>query len=219
MKVRTKTKKVDKAWLHDHLTDPYVRLAQKEGYRSRAAYKLQQIDEQFKLVRPGQLVVDLGAAPGAWSQYLRRRFAPDGAATGALDGSIIALDVLDFEPIDGVTFLHGDFRDDAVLQRLRDAVGGRPVDLVVSDMAPNLSGIESADGARIAHLVELAVEFSAAHLKPGGALVVKAFHFSGYSQLVELFKRTFRTVKPFKPKASRDRSSETFLVGIGLKNS
>jgi 23S rRNA (uridine2552-2'-O)-methyltransferase len=219
MKVRTKSKKVDKAWLHDHLTDPYVRLAQKEGYRSRAAYKLQQIDEQFKLVRPGQLVVDLGATPGAWSQYLRRRFAPDGAATGALDGSIIALDVLDFEPIDGVTFLQGDFREEAVLQRLHDAVGSRPVDLVVSDMAPNLSGIESADGARIAHLVELAVEFSAAHLKPGGALVVKAFHFSGYSQLVELFKRTFRVVKPFKPKASRDRSSETFLVGIGLKSS
>ena len=217
MKVRTKSKKVDKAWLHGHLTDPYVKLAQKEGYRARAAYKLKQIDEQFGLVRPGQLVVDLGAAPGAWSQYLRRRFAPDGAAAGALNGAIVALDVLDFEPIEGVTFIRGDLRDDAVLATLSEAVAGRPVDLVVSDMAPNLSGIESADSARIAHLVELAVEFASRHLAPDGALVAKAFHGSGYSQLVELFKRTFRVVKPFKPKASRDRSAETFLVGIGLK--
>lgn len=218
MKVRARSKKVDKAWLHDHLTDPYVKLAQKEGYRARAAYKLKQIDEQFKLVRPGQLVVDLGAAPGAWSQYLRRRFAPDGAAAGALNGGIVALDMLDFEPIEGVTFIHGDLRDDAVLARLLEAVGGRPVDLVLSDMAPNLSGIETADAARIAHLVELAVDFAACNLKSDGALVAKAFHGSGYSQLVELFKRTFRVVKPFKPKASRDRSAETFLVGIGLKS-
>ena len=217
MKARTKSKKVDKAWLHGHLTDPYVKLAQKEGYRARAAYKLKQIDEQFGLVRPGQLVVDLGAAPGAWSQYLRRRFAPDGAAAGALNGAIIALDVLDFEPIEGVTFIRGDLRDDAVLGALSEAVAGRPVDLVVSDMAPNLSGIESADSARVAHLVELAVEFASRHLAPDGALVAKAFHGSGYSQLVELFKRTFRVVKPFKPKASRERSAETFLVGIGLK--
>ena len=217
MKVRTKSRKVDKAWLHDHLSDPYVKLAQKEGYRTRAAYKLKQIDEQFGLVKPGQLVVDLGAAPGAWSQYLRRRFAPAGAAAGALDGAIVAIDLLDVEPIEGVAFIRGDLRDDAVLDALTAAVAGRPVDLVVSDLAPNLSGIESADSARVAHLVELAVGFSVTHLKPGGALVAKAFHGSGYSQLVEQFKRSFRVVKPFKPKASRDRSAETFLIGIGLK--
>ncbi|PPE70838.1 RlmE family RNA methyltransferase [Caldimonas thermodepolymerans] len=217
MKIKTKSKKVNKAWLHDHLTDPYVKLAQKEGYRSRAAYKLKEIDEEMQLIRPGQLVVDLGAAPGAWSQYVRRKFAGAGAAAGELDGTIIALDLLDFEPIEGVTFIQGDFREDSVLERLKEAVGGRPVDVVVSDMAPNLSGIEVSDAARIAHLVELAVEFAQAHLKPEGALVCKVFHGSGYSQLVELFKRTFRMVKAIKPKASRDRSAETFLVGRGLK--
>jgi 23S rRNA (uridine2552-2'-O)-methyltransferase len=222
MKIKTKSKKVNKAWLHDHLTDPYVKLAQKEGYRARAAYKLKEIDEELKLLRPGQLVVDLGATPGAWSQYVRRRFAPrdagaGGAASGALNGTIIALDILEFEPIEGVTFIQGDFRDDAVLRRLEEAVAGRPVDVVVSDMAPNLSGIESSDSARIAHLVELAVDFAGNHLVPGGALVCKVFHGSGYSQLVKLFKDRFRTVKPIKPKASRDKSSETFLVGISLK--
>ena len=222
MKIKTKSKKVNKAWLADHMNDPYVKLAQKEGYRARAAYKLKEIDEALGLAKPGQVVVDLGAAPGAWSQYLRRKFAPKeagtgGAAVGQLNGTIIALDLLDFEPIEGVAFLQGDFRDDAVLQQLKDAVAGRPVDLVVSDMAPNLSGIASSDSARIAHLVELAVEFSLAHLKPDGALVAKVFHGSGYSQLVELFKRSFRVVKPIKPKASRDKSAETFLVGIGLK--
>lgn len=217
MKVQTKSKKVNKAWLNDHVNDPYVKRAQKDGYRARAAYKLQEIDETLHLVRRGQTVVDLGAAPGAWSQYLRRRFAPDGAAAGALDGTIVALDLLDFEPIEGVTFLQGDFREPEVAQRLADALGGRPVDLVVSDMAPNLSGIESSDSARISHLVELAVEFAVAHLRPDGALVCKAFHGSGYSQLVRLFKDTFRVVKPIKPKASRDKSAETFLVGIGLK--
>ena len=224
MKVKTKSKKVNKAWLNDHVNDPYVKLAQRDGYRARAAYKLKEIDEALGLVRPGQVVVDLGAAPGAWSQYLRRRFAPralgsGGAATGELDGTIIALDLLEFEPIDGVQVILGDFREDAVMARLEAALGGRPVDLVVSDMAPNLSGIESADSARIAHLVELAVDFSLRHLKPEGALVAKLFHGSGYSQLVQLFKRSFRVVKPIKPKASRDKSSETFIVGIGLKKS
>lgn len=222
MKVKTKSKKVNKAWLNDHVTDPYVKLAQKEGYRARAAYKLKEIDEALSLLKPGQLVVDLGAAPGAWSQYIRRKFAPKtagvgGAATGALDGVIIALDLLDFEPVDGVQFIQGDFREDAVLQQLRNAVNGRSVDVVVSDMAPNLSGIESSDSARIANLVELAVEFAQETMKPGGALVCKVFHGSGYSQLVELFQKSFRVVKPIKPKASRDKSSETFLVGIGLK--
>ena len=218
MKVKTKSKKVNKAWLSDHLNDPYVKQAQKDGYRARAAYKLKEIDETLGLIKPGMRVVDLGSTPGAWSQYLRRRLSPGGAAVGALDGVIVALDILPMEAVEGVTFLLGDFREDAVLAQLDEAVGGQPLDVVVSDMAPNLSGIESSDAARISHLVELAVDFAQAHLKPGGALVVKLFHGSGYSQLVKLFKERFKVVKPIKPKASRDKSSETFLVGIGLKN-
>ncbi|MDE2145990.1 MAG: RlmE family RNA methyltransferase [Burkholderiales bacterium] len=217
MKIASKSKKINKAWLNDHVNDPYVKLAQKDGYRARAAYKLKEIDESLKLLKPGQVVVDLGAAPGAWSQYLRRKFAPAGAAVGALDGTIIALDLLNFEPIEGVTFVQGDFREAPVAQALAAVLGGRPVDVVVSDLAPNLSGIESSDSARVAHLVELAVEFAQAHLRPDGALVCKAFHGSGYSQLVKLFKDSFRVVKPIKPKASRDKSAETFLVGLGLK--
>lgn len=217
MKVKTKSKKVNKSWLNDHVNDPYVKLAQKEGYRARAAYKLKEIDETFRLIKPGVVVVDLGSAPGAWCQYVRRKLAPEGAAAGELPGTIVAVDLLPMEPVEGVTFLQGDFRDDAMLQRVDDVLQSRAVDVVLSDMAPNLSGIESADAARIAHLVELALEFAKSHLKPDGALVVKLFHGSGYSQLVQLFKETFRTVKPLKPKASRDKSSETFLVGIGLK--
>ncbi|MBS0389538.1 MAG: RlmE family RNA methyltransferase [Proteobacteria bacterium] len=217
MKVQTKSKKVNKAWLNEHVNDPYVKAAQKDGYRARAAYKLKEIDEHFGLIRPGHTVVDLGCAPGAWSQYLRRRLSPGGAAVGQLNGTIIGLDILPMEPIEGVTFLQGDFRDEEVLARLQQAVQGRPVDLVVSDMAPNLSGVESVDAVRIAHLIELAVDFASHHLKPDGALVVKLFHGSGYTQLLQLFKDSFRVVKPVKPKASRDKSSETFLVGIGLK--
>ncbi len=217
MKTNTKSKKVNKAWLHGHVSDPYVKLAQKEGYRARAAYKLKEIDETLHLIKPGQLVVDLGATPGAWSQYLRRKFAVGGAAPGLLNGTIIALDILPFEPIEGVHFIQGDFREDAVLAELEALVAGRPVDVVVSDMAPNLSGIESTDGARIQHLVELAVDFAQSHLRPQGALVAKIFHGSGHSELVDLFKKTFRVVKALKPKASRDRSAETFLVGMGLK--
>jgi 23S rRNA (uridine2552-2'-O)-methyltransferase len=217
MKVTTKSKKVNKAWLNDHVNDPYVKMAQKDGYRARAAYKLKEIDETLRLLKPGQVVVDLGAVPGAWSQYLRRRFAPDGAAVGELHGTIIALDILDFDPIEGVTFLQGDFREEAVAKALAVALDGREVDVVLSDLAPNLSGIESSDAARVGHLVELAVEFATQHLRPEGALVCKAFHGSGYSQLVKLFKDTFKTVKPIKPKASRDKSAETFLVGLGLK--
>ena len=222
MKFKTKSKKVNKAWLNDHMNDPYVRLAQREGYRARAAYKLKEIDEALGLIRPGQVVVDLGSAPGAWSQYLRRRFAPKtagtgGAAVGELQGTIIALDILPMEPIEGVLFIQGDVREDAVLTLLHDAVAGRPVDLVVSDMAHNLTGIDVADAARMTHLIELAMDFALTHLQPGGALVTKVFHGSGYSQLVELFRKHFKVVKPLKPKASRDRSSETFLIGIGLK--
>lgn len=222
MKINSKSKKINKAWLNDHVSDPYVRLAQREGYRARAAYKLKEIDEALDLLRPGQVVVDLGAAPGAWSQYIRRRFAPreagtGGAASGQLNGALIALDLLAFEPIEDVHFIQGDFREGAVLQALQGALGGREVDVVVSDMAPNLSGIESADAARVSHLVELAVAFALEHLHARGALVCKVFHGSGYNELVKLFKSSFRVVKPIKPKASRDRSSETFLVGLGPK--
>ena len=217
MKVKTQSKKVNKAWLNDHVNDTYVKLAQKEGFRARAAYKLKEIDEQFGLIRPGSTVVDLGSAPGAWSQYVRRRLSPTGAAAGALNGTIIGLDLLPMEPIEGVVYLQGDFREPEVLEQLEGALQGRPVDVVVSDMAPNLSGIASSDAARITHLVELAVDFARAHLRPEGALVVKLFHGGGYTELVQLFRDTFHTVKPVKPKASRDKSSETFLVGIGLK--
>ena len=217
MKVKTQSKKVNKAWLNDHVNDTYVKLAQKEGFRARAAYKLKEIDEQFGLIRPGATVVDLGCAPGAWSQYVRRRLSPTGAAAGALNGTIIGLDLLPMEPIEGVVYLQGDFREPEVLEQLESALQGRPVDVVVSDMAPNLSGIAASDAARIAHLVELAVDFACTHLRPEGALVVKLFHGGGYTELVQLFRETFHTVKPVKPKASRDKSSETFLVGIGLK--
>jgi 23S rRNA (uridine2552-2'-O)-methyltransferase len=216
LKAGNKSSKVNRAWINDHVNDPYVKLAAKEGYRARAAFKLKEIDETLGLIRPGDLVVDLGCAPGAWSQYLRRRFAPASGA-GPLHGTILAIDLLPMEPIEGVDFLQGDFRDAAVLSDLEKRVGGRPVDVVVSDMAPNLSGISSADTARVAHLVELAVEFAARHLKREGALVAKVFHGAGYDELVKLFRETFVKVKPLKPKASRDRSAETFLVGIGLK--
>jgi len=218
LKAKTKSKKVNKSWLNDHVNDPYVKLAQKEGFRARAAYKLKEIDEQLSLIKPGNVVVDLGCAPGAWSQYLRRRMSPDGAAAGTLNGTIIGLDILHMEPIEDVTYLQGDFREAEVLAQLEAALKGRIVDVVVSDMAPNLSGIESSDAMRIAHLVELAVEFAQKHLKDDGALVVKLFHGSGYSQLTQLFKDTFKVVKPFKPKSSRDKSSETFLIGMGLKH-
>ena len=218
MKVKTKSKKVNKAWLNDHVNDPYVKLANKEGYRARAAYKLKEIDEALGLIRPGDLVVDLGSAPGAWSQYVRRKLSPQGAAVGELNGAILAIDLLPMEPIEGVQFIQGDFREAEVLAQLEALVGGRALDVVVSDMAPNLSGVASVDAARIGHLIELAIEFAQKHLKPEGALVVKVFHGSGYSQLVQLFKDTFKAVKPVKPKASRDRSSENFLVGMGLKN-
>lgn len=217
MKVKTQSKKVNKAWLNDHVNDPYVKLAQKEGYRARAAYKLKEIDEALGLIKPGHLVVDLGSAPGAWSQYVRRKLSPQGAAVGALDGTILALDLLPMEPVEGVSFIQGDFREPEVAAQLEALLAGRKADAVVSDMAPNLSGIASADAARISHLVELAIEFAEGHLKPGGALVCKVFHGTGYSQLVKLFKEHFRVVKPLKPKASRSNSSETFLVGVGLK--
>ena len=217
MKVKTQSKKVNKAWLNDHVNDTYVKLAAKEGFRARAAYKLKEIDEQFGLISPGQLVVDLGCTPGAWSQYLRRKMSPGGAAAGALNGCIIGLDLLPMDPVEGVLFLQGDFREAEVLAKLELAMQGRRADCVVSDMAPNLSGNGATDAARIENLVELAVDFACHHVKPEGALVVKLFHGGAYTPLVQLFKNTFRVVKAVKPKASRDKSSETFLVGIGLK--
>jgi 23S rRNA (uridine2552-2'-O)-methyltransferase len=218
MKTKTNSKKVNKAWLHDHINDPYVKLAAREGYRARAAYKLKEIDETLHLIKPGQLVVDLGSTPGAWSQYLRRRMSPDGAAVGELNGTIIALDLLPMEPIEGVNFIQGDFREGDVLALLETALGGRQADVVVSDMAPNLSGIHSADAARVEYLIELAIEFAQNHMKPQGALVAKVFHGGSYNDVVQRFKSAFTSVKPFKPKASRDRSSETFLIGVGLRN-
>ncbi len=217
MKVSNKSKRVNKAWINQHINDPYVRAAQRDGYRARAAYKIKEIDEHFKLIKPGDVVVDLGSTPGAWSQYVRRRLSPDGAAVGALNGTIIALDILPMEAVEGVHFILGDFREDTVLAQLEEALEGRKVDVVVSDMAPNLSGVENVDAARISHLIELAVDFSHKHMKPEGSLVVKLFHGSGYSQLVDLFKQTFTVVKTYKPKSSRDKSSETFLVGMRLK--
>jgi len=217
MKTRSSSNKVNKAWLHDHINDPYVKQAQREGYRARAAYKLKEIDEVFGLIRPGQCVVDLGCAPGAWSQYLRRRMAPEGAAAGALDGTILGLDVLPMEPIEGVHFIQGDFREAEVLAQLQAALAGRQVDVVVSDMAPNLSGIASADAARMEELVELAIEFAQSHMQTGGALVAKVFHGAGYDPVLRRLRQAFVHVKPHKPKASRDRSSETFLVGMRLR--
>lgn len=217
MNIKTKSSKVNRAWINDHVNDPYVKQAKKEGYRARAAYKLKEIDETLSLIKPGQLVVDLGSAPGAWSQYLRRKLSPRGAAVGELNGTILAIDILPMEPVEGVQFLQGDFTEPGPLAQLEALLAGRKADMVVSDMAPNLSGIAASDTARIAHLVELAVEFAVTHMKPEGALVVKLFHGGGYSQLVKLFKETFKVVKPIKPKASRDKSSETFLVGMGLK--
>ncbi|WP_394756094.1 RlmE family RNA methyltransferase [Rhodoferax sp.] len=222
MKSQTKSSKVNRAWLNDHVNDTYVKLAKLEGYRARAAYKLKEIDETLGLIKPGQLVVDLGSTPGAWSQYVRRKMSPKtatggGAAVGALNGTIIALDVLPMEPVEGVVFLRGDFRESDVLLQLEAEMKGRQADVVVSDMAPNLSGIDSADAARIENLVELALEFAQNHMKPDGALVAKVFHGAAYDPLVKRFKESFVLVKRIKPKASRDKSSETFLIGLGLK--
>ena len=217
MNTKTKSKKVNKNWLHAHINDPYVQAAQKDGYRARAAYKLKEIDETFKLIKPGHVVVDLGCAPGAWSQYVRRRLSPTGAAVGELNGTIISLDLLPMEPIEGVNYIQGDFREESVLTQLEALVQGRPVDVVVSDMAPNLSGNSTTDGARVEHLIELAVDFAVNHLRPEGALVAKVFHGPGYDDLIKLFRTHFKLVKPLKPKSSRDKSAETFLIGIGLK--
>ena len=207
--------KFSKNWIRQHINDPYVKLAQQKGYRARAAFKLIEILDTEKLMRRGDVVVDLGAAPGSWSQVARERLAGPG---GKVEGGIVALDMLPMEPVADVTFIQGDFREDAVLSQLETVLAGQKVDLVISDMAPNLSGVGSADSARIQHVCELALDFAGRHLQPEGALIVKAFHGSGFSQIVEAFKRQFRRVVERKPKASRDKSAETFLVGRGLKS-
>lgn len=209
-------KKLNKNWLHDHINDPYVKLAQKEGYRARAAYKLKEIDEIDKLIKPDQVIVDLGCTPGSWSQYVRSKLA--GKDGGGIRGMIIGLDMLPMEPIADVDFILGDFREARVLRQLEVLLEGRKADLVLSDMAPNLSGIASADAARMEHIIDLAIEFAQHHMKPSGALLVKCFNGTGYSQIVEKFKKEFVSVSSKKPKASRDKSSEIFLLGKTLKN-
>jgi 23S rRNA (uridine2552-2'-O)-methyltransferase len=208
-------KKLNKNWLHDHINDPYVKLAQKEGYRARAAYKLKEIDEAEKLIRPGQIIVDLGSTPGSWSQYARNRLA--GQEGGGIHGVIIGLDLLPMEPIADVQFILGDFGAEVVLKQLESILQGRKVDLVLSDIAPNLSGIAISDAARVEHIIDLALDFADAHLKPSGALLVKCFNGMGYSQIIENFRQRFKTVTQKKPKASRDKSSEIYVLGKMLK--
>ncbi|HUH59366.1 MAG TPA: RlmE family RNA methyltransferase [Candidimonas sp.] len=207
-------KKFSKEWIQQHINDPYVKMAQQKGYRARAAFKLSEIVDAERLLRRGDIVVDLGSAPGSWSQVARERML---GAGGIIDGRIIALDMLPMEPVAGVEFIQGDFREDAVLEQLKILLDGQKVDLVISDMAPNLSGVSSADSARIQHVCDLALDFACHHMKPNGALIVKAFHGSGFSQIVESYKQHFLRVAERKPKASRGKSSETFLVARGLK--
>lgn len=207
--------KFNQNWVHDHINDPYVKLAQKEGYRARAVYKLKEIDESEKLIKPGQIIVDLGATPGSWSQYVRAKLA--GKEGGGILGEIFALDLLPMDPIADVQFLQGDFGEQEVLDKLEAQLRGRKVDLVLSDMAPNLSGNSHVDAARIENIIELAVTFAKAHLKPNGALLVKCFHGPSYNNIVDMFKTEFKTVANKKPKASKDKSSEIFLLGKCLK--
>lgn len=190
--------------MHEHVTDPFVQRAKAEGWRSRAIFKLQEIDEKDRLLKPGMCVVDLGAAPGSWSQYAVKRIQPG--------GRLFALDILDIQPIDGVDFIRGDFREDDVLHQFEASLGDRAVDLVLSDMAPNMSGVPLSDQARVMHLAELTLDFSVHHLKPGGDLLVKVFQGADYMALREALRRVFEVVQVRKPAASRDRSAEIFLL-------
>ena len=200
-----KKHKSNKAWIHEHVTDPYVQRAKAEGWRSRAAFKLIEIDAREHLLKPGMTVVDLGAAPGSWSQYAVQRIQPG--------GRLLALDILEMQPIAGVDFIQGDFREDAVLRQFEAGLGGRAVDLVLSDMAPNMSGVQLTDQARVMHLAELTLEFASLHLKPGGDMLVKVFQGAGYMELRDAMRRVFEVILVRKPAASRGRSAETFLLG------
>lgn len=205
-----KRKAKSKAWMQEHVADPYVQRAVASGFRSRAAYKLIEIDDHDGLLRRGQTVVDLGAAPGSWSQVIAKRVRPG--------GRVIAVDLLPVDPIAGVTLIQGDFREQAVLASVTQALGGEKADLVVSDMAPNLTGVAASDQARAVHLCELALEFSRASLNPRGALLVKAFQGAGYPEFLGEMRRYFVSVVSRKPKASRGRSTEMYLLGVGLKS-
>lgn len=197
--------------MSEHVNDPYVQRAKLEGYRSRASYKLLEIIERDHLLKPGMRVVDLGAAPGGWSQVAAQKLA---AMAG--HGRVFALDLLEMTPLAGVTFIQGDFREDEVLAELVKALDGRPVDLVISDMAPNISGIALADQARAMHLAELALEFAVAQMKPGGSFLVKVFQGDGFDEYIRAMRGHFKQVATRKPKASRGRTNETYLLGIGL---
>ena len=204
-----KRSKTSKAWMQEHLNDAFVKQAQKDGYRARAAYKLIEIDDKDHLIKPGMVVVDLGSVPGSWSQVAVQRLKGQ--------GKVIALDILPMVGIAGVDFIQGDFREDAVLAELEERLNGQPIDLVISDMAPNLSGIASVDQANAAHLTELAVDFSLKWLKPNGNFLVKVFIGSGFEEIVKLMRESFEKVVTRKPKASRDRSSEVYLLGLKRK--
>jgi 23S rRNA (uridine2552-2'-O)-methyltransferase len=204
-----KKNKTNKAWITEHVNDAYVQRARAEGWRSRAAFKLTEVDDKDKLLRPGMTVVDLGSAPGSWSQVAARRVAPG--------GRLIALDLLPMDPLHGVHFIQGDFREDEVLQALADALEGRQVDLVLSDMAPNMSGIAVVDQARVMLLAELTLDFCAQHLKPGGDMLVKVFQGDGFMELRKALQEQFRTLQMRKPAASRNRSAEIYLLARGKK--
>ena len=196
--------------MHEHVTDPYVQLARKEGWRSRAAFKLMEIDDRDRLIRAGGVVVDLGAAPGGWSQVAARRVGDK--------GRVFALDILEMQGIGGVEFIQGDFREEDVLRRFEALLEGRKVDLVMSDMAPNMSGVALMDQARGMYLAELALEFARDHLRPEGAFLVKVFQGTDYEKFVKAMRAGFASVATRKPKASRDRSAELYLLGRNLRS-
>lgn len=203
----TRTKS-SRAWLQRHVSDPYVRKSKAQGYRSRAAFKLLEIDRRDRLLRPGARVIDLGAAPGGWSQLAAQKVKPG--------GRVIAVDLLEIAPIAGVAALRGDFRESQVRDRIGETLGGEMADVVLSDMSPNISGIAATDQARAAELVLTAVEFCRAHLKPGGTFLAKIFQGERFGELLGEFKRTFRDVQTRKPAASRGESRETYLLARGL---
>lgn len=198
-------------WLREHEDDEYVKLSRKDGYRSRASYKLLEIQEKHQIIKAGMRVVDLGAAPGGWSQVAVKR-------VGA-NGRLFALDVLAMDPISQVEIIQGDFTEDSILQQLLHQLDNQKLDLVLSDMAPNLSGMKEIDQPKMMYLMELALDFAVSMLKPGGVFLVKAFQGEGIDGFREIMKATFMQVKTCKPKASRDRSREMYLLGIGLKRS